>query len=130
MSNLFNSEMMGSFEHSCAVLEKTWGPDGLGGTATTWRQGMEFKGYFEDDTSTAANIAGQQGYNATYRVYVDRNMKLDLGDVFIRKSDGRKYRVNRPSPDKKTPMTSAMSLRLILCEKWEYPTDVPDSSST
>lgn len=126
MSNLIASDMMASFAQECVLLEKTRGPDGQGGSTTMWREGMKFTAYFEDEVNTEANIAGQQGYKATHRVYVNRNMQLGTDDVFKRGSDGRKYRVNRETPDKKTPTTSAMRLRLILCEDWEMPVNASD----
>ena len=120
----FISEMMEGFKYECALLEKTRHSDGLGGSRTVWTEGMSFVAWFQNDTTTEANIASQQGYDATYSLLIDKGMELDQDDVFVRKSDGMKFRVNRDTPEKKTPATSALNKRLILCKKWEYPTDV------
>ena len=120
----FISEMMEGFKYTCVLLEKTRAPDGTGGSTTVWTEGMEFDAWFQNDTTTEANIASQQGYDATYSLLVEKGMELSADDVFKRVSDGMKFRVNRDTPEKKTPPTSALNKRLILCTKWEYPTNV------
>lgn len=100
------------------VLNKIVGPDGYGGTSTTWVDGAPIKGAIVFDSSVQMKIAQAAGYNSAYTLTVKKNVELDYHTVLRRESDGRIFRLTSNSDDKKTPESAGLNMRQYTAEEW------------
>jgi hypothetical protein len=120
---MFDNPMLDVNRHQCVLLEHVRVSDGMFGSKMTWKDGMNFPVIFEQDSSTDALIAEQEGTKSTYKGYVHKNMEVKYHDVFRRITDGKIFRVTRDGDDNKTPSTSELDARCIVIERWELPVD-------
>lgn len=121
--SIFDSVMMDGYTFDCVLMERVRVPDGLGGSKTTWQEGMTFPVAFAEDTSTEATIAEQQGFTAKYTAHVGRDMEIHFHDVIKRVEDGKIFRVTDDGDDKKAPPTSTLRVKRLTLERWELPDD-------
>lgn len=103
----------------CVLLEKKRDPDGEGGFITTWKESADFLAAITFDTSMEARIAEKQGVTSLYTVTVSRNAMLEYHDVFVRKSDGKIFRVTSDGDDRYTPESATLDIRQVSAEEWQ-----------
>ena len=110
--------LMNDFLEDCVLLEKTRVPDGEGGWAVSWADGMAFKAAITYDTTITARVAESEGMAATYTVTTEKSMPLDFHDVFRRVRDGQVFRVTSQGDDKRTPATATFQVSQVAAEEW------------
>lgn len=103
------------------VINKFVGPDGYGGTATSWVDGATIKGAIVFDSSVQMKIAQAAGVTSAYTLTVKKNIELDFHTVLRRESDGRIFRLTSNSDDKKTPESAGLNMRQYSAEEWVLP---------
>ena len=113
--------LMGDFAEECVFIEKSRVPDGEGGWATMWTDGMSFQAAITHDNTLNARVAESEGMTATYTVTTDKNMPLDYHDVFRRVSDGQVFRVTSDGTDKATPKSATFQVSQVSAEEWVLP---------
>ena len=96
-------------------------PDGYGGYAQTWTDGIEFNAAIDLDTSIQARVAEVQGVTSMYTVTVSREIPLEFHDVIKRKSEGKIFRLTSDGKDKKTPPSAGLDMRQATAEEWRLP---------
>lgn len=106
------------FKTKCTLLEKTRVPDGEGGWAVSWVDGMEFNAAIVHNTTIQARVAEKEGMASTFTVTTEKNMGLDFHDVFRRESDGDVFRVTSDSQDVQTPDMATFQFAQVTAEKW------------
>lgn len=111
--------LMYDFTDECTLIEKSRVPDGEGGWAVKWVDGMTFNAAITHDTTLEARVAESQGMTATYKVTTDKAMPLEFHDVFRRNSDGQIFRVKSNGVDVKTPPTATFQVSQVDAEEWE-----------
>ena len=110
--------LMGDYVEDCVLLEKSRVPDGEGGWAAQWADGMEFQAAITHDSTLQARVAESEGMTATYTVTTDKTMPLDFHDVFRRVSDGQVFRVTSDGTDKATPKSATFQVSQVSAEEW------------
>ena len=110
--------LIDDFKTRCTLLEKRRVPDGEGGWAVEWVDGMEFDAAIVHNTTIAARVAEKEGMSSTFTVTTEKNMGLDFHDVFRRESDGDTFRVTSDSQDVQTPDRSSFQFAQVTAEKW------------
>ena len=110
--------LMNDFVEDCTLIEKTRIPDGEGGWATGWTDGMAFKAAITYDTTLQARVAESEGMKATYTVTTEKGMTLDFHDVFRRDRDGQVFRVTSDGTDKQTPERASFQFSQVAAEEW------------
>lgn len=110
--------LIDDFKVTCTLLEKTRVPDGEGGWAVAWRDGMQFEAAIVHNTTIGARVAEKEGMMSTFTVTTERNMGLDFHDVFRRESDGDVFRVTSDSQDVQTPDRASFQFAQVSAEKW------------
>lgn len=110
--------LIDEFKTKCTLLEKRRVPDGEGGWAVSWVDGMSFYAAIVHDTTIQARVAEKEGMSSTFTVTTDTNMGLDFHDVFRRESDGDVFRVTSDSQDVKTPDRASFQFAQVTAEKW------------
>ena len=113
--------LIDEFKTKCTLLEKSRVPDGEGGWAVTWSDGMEFDAAIVHSTTIQARVAEKEGMASTFTVTTEKNMGLDFHDVFRRESDGDIFRVTSDSQDVQTPDRMAVQFAQVTAEKWSLP---------
>lgn len=111
--------LLDSAMESCQIINKTFAPDGYGGSITTWTSGDEFQAAITLDTSTEARRAAAEGTNNLYTVTVRKERNLMHGDVIQRLSDGKYFRITSDGTDKKTPASAGLNMRQVSAEELE-----------
>ena len=109
--------LMSAMMEDCAFLDKTTKPDGFGGVVPTWTEGAPFKAAINLQSSIQARVAEVQGVTGMYRVTVPKSVRIGYGEVFIRISDGKKFR-NVSKDDIATPETASFQVRVFNAEEW------------
>ena len=107
---------------TCVLYNKSSVSDGYGGRKDTYSEGMSFDAACVLDNSMQARIAEKQGVTALYTVTTGREMNLQYHDVFKRVRDGKKFRVTSDGDDKATPSSTALNMRCVAAEEWEFQT--------
>lgn len=110
--------IMNDFVEQCTLMEKSRVPDGEGGWATRWVDGMHFDAAITHDNTLNARVAESEGMTATYTVTTDKTMPLDFHDVFRRESDGQVFRVTSDGTDKMTPRSATFQFSQVAAEEW------------
>lgn len=106
------SESMESF----VLMNKTRVDDGLGGFKTVWTPGPSFSAAATLDTSMEARRAEQEGVTSVYTITTGKAVILGYGDVVLRGSDNRFFRVTSNGKDKHTPASAALDMRIVSAE--------------
>ena len=109
--------VMGERAETCTLLEKTRVPDGEGGWATSWVDGMQCKAAITHDSSIEAKVAESEGMASTFTVWTEKGTTLDYHDVF-RASDGETFRVTSQGGDDMTPDSASMQVQHVSAERW------------
>lgn len=112
---------MDAYNDDCILFVKTRTPDGQGGFAPVYVDGITFSASWEYESSPQVLVAEQEGANRIYRIYVDKNLELDFHEAFKRISDGQVFRVTNSGQGRHTPASSFLNKRLIEVEKWTLP---------
>lgn len=102
----------------CAFLDKIKTSDGEGGVFNEWAEGAHFMGAIVIENSTLAIVAESQRLSRTYKVTVNKNIKLDKGDVIKRISDGATFKITSDSDDVVSPMSSTLDISQVTAERW------------
>lgn len=110
----------------CIMLDKTTVRDGYGGFVYKYVEGAPFSANFSLDISTLAKVAEKQGAKNLYTITTKKKVTLMHGDVFRRESDHKTFRVTSDGPDKKTPNSAFINMRVVSAEEWS----LPDGQST
>ena len=110
--------LIDDFKTECVLLEKSRVPDGEGGWAVTWADGMTFTAAIVMDNTLAARVAESEGMKAVYTVTTEKTMPLDFHDVFRRSSDGQVFRVTSDGKDKMTPDRASFQFSQVSAEEW------------
>lgn len=110
--------LIDDFKVPCTLLEKKRVPDGEGGWAVTWTDGMQFNAAIVHNTTIDARVAEKEGMTSTFTVTTEKNMGLDFHDVFRRETDGDIFRVTSDSQDVQTPSRASFQFAQVSAEKW------------
>lgn len=100
------------------MMDRTTVPDGYGGNASVWNDGVTFKAAAVLDTSMQARIGEKQGVTALYTLTTPKVMNLQYHDVIRRLSDGKIFRVTSDGDDKKTPASAMLDMRQVSAEEF------------
>lgn len=111
--------LMNEFTETCVLLEKTRVPDGEGGWATTWYDGMVFTAAITHDSTMTARVAEKEGMRATYTITTEKGYPLEFHDVLRRESDGKTFRVTSDGVEKMTPNRANFQISQVSAEEWE-----------
>lgn len=101
----------------CALLNKISEPDDYGGIKYSWAMGAPFRAAIVLNTSIEARRAEKEGVTALYTITTETGINLMFGDVFMRKSDGKFFRVKSDGTDKKTPNSAGLNMRQVSAEE-------------
>lgn len=101
------------------LMNKIRMPDGYGGTATQWTDGVEITGAIVYNSGAQVQIAQSMGAMGAYTLTVRKNVELDYHDVIRRVSDGKVFRITANSDDLKTPASAGLNMRNYNAEEWE-----------
>lgn len=115
--SIFDSELIKESIRECAFLNQAIEPDGYGGYTTTWTEGATFPAVITENNSTEATVASIAHKTTFYGVKVPRNVPLEYHSVFIRKEDGRVFRI-RNADSIKSPSFSAMDIKQLEAEEY------------
>lgn len=102
---------------TCVMLNKQTESDSYGGYREIWVQGAEFLAAIVLNTSIEARVAEQQGVTALYTITTSKALNLQYHDVFMRKSDGKVFRVKSDGDDKHTPAAATLDMRQVTAEE-------------
>ena len=108
--------LIDSFKVPCTLVEKTRVPDGEGGWATAWADGIGFDAAIVLNSSINARVAEAEGVTGVYTVTTDRNVELDFHDAFRRDSDGQVFRVTKVNDS--TPDVASFQFNQYQAEEW------------
>lgn len=111
--------VMNDWVTTCTLQEKTRVPDGEGGWATTWVDGMKFQAAITHASSIEARVAESEGMASTFTVWTEKGTTLDFHDVFVRDNDGQVFRVTSQGGDEQSPDTASFSLQHVSAERWK-----------
>lgn len=103
----------------CEIIDKTTRSDGRGGKIDVWTKGADFRAAIVYDSSMEARRAEAQGVTALYTITTEKTMNLQYHDVFMRKSDGKIFRVTSDGDDRRTPASAGLNMRQVSAEEWE-----------
>jgi hypothetical protein len=112
----------------CVLLDKTIQLDTYGGFVPQYAEGAHFQAAITFDTSIEARRADKEGVTSLYTVTTQRNIVLEYKMVFMRKRDGKIFRVTSDGDDKFTPKSASLNMRQVTAEEWSL--DDGQSSST
>lgn len=104
----------------CVLLDKVTKADGYGGVTTEWTDGATIRAAIILDSSINALRAQKEGVTGVYTVLTERTVVLRFHDVLRRKADGLVLRVTTNGDDQKTPDSSALDLRSVRAEEWDF----------
>jgi hypothetical protein len=102
----------------CTLLDKNTILDGYGGFVSTYVDGVTFPAAITFDTSIEARRADKEGVTSLYTVTTPRNIILEYHMVFVRKRDGKIFRVTSDGDDKATPKSTVLDMRQVTAEEW------------
>lgn len=111
---------------NCIMMDKHTSSDGYGGYVTTYTPGAEFTAAIVRDTSLHARVAEKQGVKDIYTITTKKVLKLAFGDVFMRLSDGKYFKVTTNSDDRKTPESATLDMRQVNAEEYSLAGGVED----
>lgn len=114
---------------TCQMMDKTTVDDGYGGFDFNWTPGALFNAAIPIDNSMQARIAEKQGVTAVYTVTTEKSVVLQYHDVFVRKRDGKIFRVTSDGDDKATPDSATLNMRQVTAEEWSLPNGQNTSNS-
>lgn len=100
------------------MLEKTRVPDGEGGFATDWAEGVQFQAAITFDSSMEARTAEKQGVTSRYTITAPLNAKLEYHDVIRRLRDGKVFRITSDGDDVQTPESASFKFLQVEAEEW------------
>ena len=100
------------------LMERKRTPDGVGGFATSWVEGAQFKAAITYDDSMEARIGEKQGVTNRYTVLSILNAKLEYHDVIKRLSDGKIFRITSDGDDSHTPSVASFQVSKVSAEEW------------
>ena len=103
---------------TCVILNKAVELDEYGGFITSYAEGVEFQAAVTFDTSIEARLADKEGVTSLYTVTTPRNVVLEYRMVFMRKRDGKIFRVTSDGDDKFTPKSASLNMRQVTAEEW------------
>lgn len=103
---------------NCVLLNKTTTLDDYGGFIHTYTEGATFQAAITFDTSLEARIANKEGVTSLYTVTTQRNTVLEYRMVFMRKRDGKIFRVTSDGNDNFTPKSASLNMRQVTAEEW------------
>lgn len=104
---------------TCAMMDRTTVPDGLGGFTYSWTQGAEFEAAIIKNSTLEAKIAEKQGVTELYTVTVRKGVSLQYHDVFKRLKDGVTFRVTGTTHESETPDRATFHIGQVSAERWE-----------
>lgn len=108
--------MLEDFEINLVKIDKVSIPDGMGGFENGYNEGATFRGVLNLDTSTEMKIAEKQGVTSNYTLIVKKNIPLEYGDIFRRKSDGKNFRITSDRKDGESPSVSEIQITTFQVE--------------
>ena len=102
------------------ILNKITGPDGMGGTTTTWQDGATIQAAITFDTSTQMKIALSAGVQSAYTITTKKGVvNFQYHDVIRRESDKKILRITSDGDDMKTPASADLDMNQVTAEEWE-----------
>lgn len=108
----------------CHKIKSVTVPDGQGGTTTGYATGDPFTALISKDTSATVKVAEQQGFTASYTVYVDKNLEMSENDLWYRDDDMQIFRTVSNPGDTKAPDESTFDFKVFDAEKTEIDSDL------
>lgn len=105
-------------------------PDGYGGSHEYWGEGEEFIALIDHSTSSPARIAEAFGSTSTYQVSVDKDLNINVGDLFAEwqpypddptRGQYFGYRVTSRPEDQKAPDDSILDFKVFSAENYNLP---------
>ena len=111
---------------NCILMDKRTTADGYGGYNTNYVPGAKFDAAIVRDTSLQARTAEKQGVKDIYTITTKKVLKLAFGDVFMRLSDGKCFKVTTNSDDRKTPKSATLDMRQVNAEEYTLAGGVED----
>lgn len=93
--------------------------DGEGGFLTTWTEGVEFSAAITLERAGEATSDPARRPKNIYNVLTRTDTQLHYHDVFRRMSDGKTFRVNCESTQRRTPERAAFQAVWVTAEDWE-----------
>lgn len=103
---------------SFIILEKTQTEDGYGAMQTTWSDGSEIQGAFQQKSDLSTKIAQAMGSKNVYSITVSKDILLDFHTVLRRESNSKIYRITNNTDDFKTPDSAFLNMRQYTIEEW------------
>ncbi len=105
------------------LMERERVPDGEGGSITTWKEGIAIKAALDTGGALGAIAdaikAEKQGNKVTYSVAVNKSVTLEYHDVIKRVSDGRYFRITKPTGDVVSPAMATFDISKAEAESYE-----------
>lgn len=111
--------LIDAYMTKCVIMDRVSTSDGIGGVIYTWVDGAEFMAAITKDNTMEARIAEKEGVTELYTVTVDKDMALQVNDVFKRKEDGAIFRVKSNIVDSKTPNVASFQFGQVNAERLE-----------
>lgn len=109
--------LIDAWKTECVMMTKTATADTIGGAVNTWTEGETFVAAIVKDTTQAARTAEKHVVTEAYTVTVDKNLAIQLHDVFKRKADGTFFRVTSNIVDSKTPSVASFQFGQVTAER-------------
>lgn len=106
--------LLDEYSSRCVLLVKTTEPDGEGGDSITWSDGITFTAAISYLTASWTRF--QDGSISRYTILTDKSVVLKADD-YIRRSDGKLFRVTSDGDDLFTPATSGLNKRAVTAEE-------------
>lgn len=109
--------MLTDYFEPFALLERAQTPDGLGGTAASWRDSLIFSGGVTFVPGGETTIAGLSALRTIPVLAHDYDVTLRQGDMVRRLSDGAAFRVAGNSADMRAPACADLRFAQVPIEK-------------
>ena len=109
--------LLAEYMEPCQRIDETTRPDEYGGSKTAWVRGAGFMAAITLDTSLAARRAEKEGVKNIYTVTTQRSTSLLFGDYIQRLSDEKIFKITSDGPDKKSPLSSSLDMRVVSAEE-------------
>lgn len=103
----------------CCYINKSMVDDGYGGVRPEWSEGASFQAAIVFNTSLEARRAEKEGVKNIYTITTPRSITLMFGDIFMRKSDGKLFKVTSDGTDKESPFSATLDMRVVSAEEME-----------
>lgn len=102
-------------------VEKRTISDGFGGFITEYVEGAEFMGAVVTTQTMERRIAEQQGVEALYSIYADKNVPIDFMDIIKRKADNIYFQVSSRPSDMTAPRNSTLNFFMVTAKEFTIP---------